>query len=86
MTGVITSFIESEFRSAAVMAQGALSAMKNGNVANARECIRKARLCFVVAMLHLRDGQAHKGMDFPEADILDDRLREIEELIERPTC
>lgn len=83
MTAIITSFIESEFRSSAVMAQGALSAMKNGNVDNARECIRKARMCFVVAMLHLRDRQAHNGMEFPEADILDDRLREIEQLIER---
>jgi len=60
--------------------------MKNGDVANAREYIRKARLCFVVAMLHLRDGHAYNGTDFPEADILDDRLREIEQLIERPTC
>ena len=82
MTGIITAFIESELHAAGVMAQDALSAVKNGNVADARECMRKARLCFVTAMLHVRDGQAHNTTDFPEADVLDDQLREIEQLIE----
>jgi hypothetical protein len=85
VTVIITGFIESEFRSANLMAQDALSAMQNGNVSDARERIRKARLCFVVAMVHLRDGQADNGTAFPEADTLDDRLREIELLIEL-TC
>jgi hypothetical protein len=85
VTGIITVFIESEFRSASIMAQDALSAITNGNISNARECIRRARLCFVAAMLHLRDRQAQNGIDFPEADTLDDRLREIEQLIEL-TC
>jgi hypothetical protein len=85
VAGIITSFIESEFQTAALMARDALSAMENGNVSNARECMRRARLCFVAAMLHLRDGEANNGQDFPEADVLDNRLREIERLIERLT-
>jgi hypothetical protein len=85
VAGIITAFIDSEFRSASVMAQDALSAMNNGNIANARECIRRARLCFVTAMLHLHEGRDHNAVHIPEADVLDDRLREIEQMIEQLT-
>lgn len=74
------AFIESECRAAAEMAQRAVVAAKGGDPAIAREYVKKARLCLMAALLHMRDTPDRNA--HADADRLDDALRSIERLLE----
>jgi tRNA U34 5-carboxymethylaminomethyl modifying GTPase MnmE/TrmE len=77
----IAAFVESELRAGAQLAQRAFSALTSDKPSEARQHVVKARLCFMAALSHRHEDTRNERAS-PDADRLDDAVREIERLIE----